>query len=356
MLGPSEFRALVSGQRRGAFAALARAALRTLEIPYSTAVRWRNRRYDSGRARITRVGVPVVSVGNLTLGGTGKTPTVEWLARWFTERGVRVALVSRGYGSQAGRVNDEALELAKLLPNVPHVQDANRVRGAQRAIAEHRCQLIILDDGFQHRRIARDFDLVLVDALEPFGFGHVFPRGTLREPLACWSRAHAILLTRAELLNADQRGKIRDEVLRYAPHAVWAEATHAPEALESSQGVRQPLQSLAGQSIAAFCGLGNPAGFRHALAGCGYRVVAMREFADHHPYTEADIETLAAWVDALDVAAVVCTGKDLVKIANRWRAKTPLWALSSRLQILAGQCELETALAPLVLSQRLDFG
>ncbi len=348
MFGPSEFRALVSGQTNGPFATLARTALRAMEIPYTAAVRWRNRRYDLGRTKVTRVDVPVVSVGNLTLGGTGKTPAVEWLARWFTERGVRVALVSRGYGAVAGRANDEALELARNLPAVPHVQDADRVRGAWQAIAEHHCQLVILDDGFQHRRIARDVDVVLVDALEPFGFRHVFPRGTLREPLSGWSRADVVILTRAELLDKAQRARIRDEVLRYAPQAVWAEATHAPESLESPAGDHSPLETLAAQPIAAVCGIGNPAGFRHALAGCGFQVVAVREFADHYPYTDADLEALAAWADALDVAAVVCTGKDLVKIANRWRANTPLWALRSRLKFLGGQSELEARLAPLV--------
>ncbi len=344
MFGPSEFRAIVSGQRRGIGPALARAALRVLEIPYTVAVRWRNRRYDTGRCAVTRVDVPVVSVGNLTLGGTGKTPAVEWLARWFTEQSVRVALVSRGYGAEAGRANDEALELARNLPDVPHVQDADRVRGARQAIAEHRCQLVVLDDGFQHRRIGRDLDLVLVDALEPFGFDHVFPRGTLREPLSGWSRANALVLTRAELLDADQRARIRDVVLRHAPHAVWAEAMHAPESLESPTGDHQPLETLTAQPIAAVCGIGNPAGFRHALVGCGYQVVATREFADHYPYTDADLTALATWADALDVAAVVCTGKDLVKIADRWSAKTPLWALRSRLKFLSGQRELEAAL------------
>ncbi len=167
---------------------MARGALALAEIPYAAAVDWRNRRYDCG-ATVQRVGVPVVSVGNLTLGGTGKTPLVEWLARWFADRGVRVVLVSRGYGALPGQPNDEALELAQSLPQVPHLQNRDRVQAALEAIGELGAQLILLDDGFQHRRLARDLDLVLVDALEPFGFGHVFPRGTLREPLAGWRRA-----------------------------------------------------------------------------------------------------------------------------------------------------------------------
>src|SRR5262249_52600698 len=159
------------GRRRGPWAALARGGLRVLEVPYTAAVQWRNRRYDRGWAQIHRVEVPVVSVGNLTLGGTGKTPVVEWLARWFAERQVRLGLVSRGYGAKPGQLNDEALELAHKLPGVPHVQDPDRVSGARAVIDRFGCSLVLLDDAFQHRRIARDLDIVLVDALEPDGFG-----------------------------------------------------------------------------------------------------------------------------------------------------------------------------------------
>ncbi len=151
----------------------------------------RNWRYDTGRAVPRRVSAPVISVGNLTLGGVGKTPFVEWLARWLVARGVRVAIVSRGYGAPASgdspdieRLNDEARELAEKLPGVPHCQHADRLSACQRAIDQHGAELLLLDDAFQHRRVYRDLDILLVDACEPFGFEHVFPRGTLREPLA----------------------------------------------------------------------------------------------------------------------------------------------------------------------------
>lgn len=346
-LGPSEFRDLVSGRRRGFAATLARAALRAIETPYAAAVRLRNWRFDTGRAPAHRAEVPVVSVGNITLGGTGKTPTVEWLARWFAERGVRVGIVSRGYGAEPGRPNDEALELAESLPEVPHVLDRDRVRGARRAIAEFGCQLLVLDDGFQHRRLARDFDLVLVDALEPFGFGHVFPRGTLREPLSGWARADALVLTRVEQVDEAARSRIREQAQRYAPRALWLEATHAPYALRAASGDEQPLASLAGRRIAAFCGIGNPAGFQGALARSGYEVAGAREFADHFAYAAPDVAELARWSDGLDVAAVVCTRKDLVKIGDRWPGAKPLWALAGRLEITSGHDELEAALEPL---------
>jgi tetraacyldisaccharide 4'-kinase len=345
--GPSEFRELVSGRRRGLGATLARAGLGVLEWPYAAAIRWRNSRYDRGRAQIVRIEVPVISVGNITLGGTGKTPAVEWLARWFTDQGVRVGLVSRGYGAKPGQVNDEALELARKLPDVPHVLDPNRVRGARQVVREFGCRLVLLDDAFQHRRIARDLDIVLVDALEPYGFGHVFPRGTLREPLSGWSRADVVMLTRAELASETQRAAIHQRVRQLSPAAIWVEATHAPQCLQSASGERQLLDTLKGHRIAAFCGIGNPAGFRHALADCGFQIAAMREFADHFAYSPGDIESLARWSNELGVAGVVCTCKDLVKVTMPWSGRAPLWALSSQLRISSGLDLLEAVLHPL---------
>jgi tetraacyldisaccharide 4'-kinase len=325
-------------------AMLARGCLRLLEWPYTSVVRVRNWRYDTGRSAITKVGVPVVSVGNITLGGTGKTPAVEWLVRWFTERGLRVALVSRGYGAEAGKPNDESRELALKLPGVPHVLDADRVRGARRAIAEFDCQLIVLDDAFQHRRIHRDLDIVLIDALEPFGFGHVFPRGTLREPLAGWRRAQLAILTRSDLVDESQRVAIRNQFARYAPAAAWVEATYPPRALAAADGQERDTAELAGRRVAAFCGIGNPAGFRLSLAQCGFDVVEMRELADHFPYPAGEVAALARWVDSLQVASAICTSKDLVKIGDSWPGATPLCALASRLQIVTGQSELEASL------------
>jgi len=345
---PSSFRDLVSGRRRGLWAAVLRGVFRILEVPYTWAGRWRNRRYDTGKAETCRVGVPVVSVGNLTLGGTGKTPMVEWLVRWFQERDTRPVIVSRGYGSKKGSQNDEALELAQRLPGVPHLQNPNRVAAAQEAIAAHDCQVIVLDDAFQHRRIARDLDIVLLDALEPFGFGHVFPRGTLREPIAGLQRAGIVALSRADLLEPPERAEIREQVEKLAPNALWMEVAHTAKALISASGRQEPLDSLAGKPVAAFCGLGNPAGFRHTLEACGYELAGFCEFPDHHIYCEPDLVALAKWVQSLDVEALLCTGKDLVKFDLDELGYRPLWALTVGLEILAGREELEGRLDSLL--------
>jgi tetraacyldisaccharide 4'-kinase len=404
MLNPSDFHDLVSGRRRGVAAGVGRLGLRLVEVPYTWAVAWRNRRYDRGRAEVHRAGVPVVSVGNITLGGTGKTPMVAWLARWFRSRGIRASIVSRGYGAEAGGQNDEARELERQLPDVPHLQNPDRVAAAGVAVEELETQLIILDDGFQHRRLARDFDIVLIDALEPFGYEHVFPRGTLREPLSGLKRADAVLLSRADMVSADDREAIRRRVATFAPAALWGEIRHAPQDLISADGAASDLDVLKTGKIAAFCGLGNPAGFRHTLEsvikgpllsqgagrsegdevenqrtkekhsrgsphpnplpegegmardgsphpnllpkGEGSRgIAAFREFPDHHPYSRDDIESLARWAEELDVAAVVCSQKDLVKISIRRLGGKPLFAMRIAMEFLVGQEGIEKGLS-----------
>ncbi len=350
LFDPASFRDLVGGRRRGAGASLLRGGLRLGETCYATAVRLRNWGYDRGAARVRQAGVPVVSVGNLTLGGTGKTPMVRWLVRWFLERGVRVSVVSRGYGSAVGEANDEALEMRLLLPDVPHLQNPDRVSAAREAVEKHGSQLVVLDDGFQHRRIARDLDIVLLDALTPFGYDHVFPRGMLREPVSGLRRADVVVLSRADLIEPSEREAIWRIVRRHAPDAIFAEAAHAGKGVrnllcEAPEGpFRQKVPDTFSGPVAAFCGIGNPAGFRHTLEQCGCRVVGFREFPDHHRYTPEDEDSLARWAEELEVSAVLCTCKDLVKISRDRLGTKPLWAVRIELELLGGQEALESRL------------
>lgn len=356
LLNPSDFREIVSGRDRGFKAAAWRALFAAIEPLYAAAVRYRNWRYDTGRSAIARVEVPVISVGNLTLGGTGKTPMVEWLARWFLDRGIRVVLVSRGYGAVEGQTNDEAKELQDKLPEVPHLQNPERRVAAREAIDRLGAQLILLDDGFQHRRLARDLDIVLVDALDPFGCGHVFPRGMLREPLTGFARAQVIALSRADAVDAQARQRIRDRIRQYNPSAVWLELSHAPRALRSAGGTQVPLEKLAQQRLLAFCGIGNPAGFRHALESCGYTLVAFREFPDHHQYGSADREELASLAQASGAESLVCTHKDLVKIPQAAIDARPIWALEIGLQVLGGADDLQSRLEVLAAQAHASVG
>lgn len=297
--------------------------------------------------------MPVVCVGNLTLGGTGKTPMVEWIARRLREREIRVAIVSRGYGVEAGARNDEAIELEEKLPDVPHLQNVDRVEGARTAIEEFESQAILLDDGFQHRRLKRDLDVVLIDALEPFGYGHVFPRGLLREPLSGLRRAGVVVLSRADLVDEAERSRICDVVRRHNDAAIWCEVRHAPRTLLSSSGsnaasVETSLESLRSRRVVGFCGIGNPEGFRRTLVGLGCDIVGFREFPDHHAYERTDVDALAK--AALDSSAelLVCTHKDLVKLRIDSLAGRPLKAVVVGVEFLVGEAELVAELEAVV--------
>ncbi len=349
MLSASKFRDLVSGRSRGWRSSVARGLLRCAEVPYAAIVQSRNFGYDCGWLRTHAVDALVISVGNLTMGGTGKTPMVQWLADWFQQRDMRVALVSRGYKAAPDSQNDEALELSQKLPDVPHLQNPDRVAAARQAIAEHQSQVILLDDAFQHRRIQRDLDIVLIDALEPSGFGHVFPRGTLREPMRNLRRADVIVLSRSDAIDAQRRIALRDQIRRRAPHADWVEVVHEPKALRCFGGDRQSLDWLAGRKVLAFCGIGNPAGFRHTLASSGCVVADFIEFSDHHPYDDQDLQRLSRWAQRYnDAAAVICTHKDLVKVNRGQIEGLPLWALEIGVAIRAGEDLLGSQLTALL--------
>jgi tetraacyldisaccharide 4'-kinase len=317
-------------------------------IPYGWAIRWRNARYNRGAAEIHQAGVPVVSIGNLTVGGTGKTPMVQWLAQHLRREGVRVAILSRGYGAEQDAVNDEALELELALPDVPHLQNPDRAASAAVAVEELAAQLLLLDDGFQHRRLARDLDIVLLDASEPFGFDYLLPRGTLREPVESLSRAQVIVLSRADMADAAARQSIRQRVSSLNPGAMWCEVEHRAAGLLDSTGGAESLESIAGQPVAAFCGIGNPAGFRHTLQSLGCQIAAWREFPDHHNYTRADVDQLSRMISDAGARQVLCTRKDLVKLRVPTLGAAPLRAVSVELQCLSGENELVAALAPLI--------
>jgi tetraacyldisaccharide 4'-kinase len=333
------YRGLVSGEHAGWVPGLMREGLRALSVPYGWAVRLRNSGYDAGRLRRHRADVPVVSIGNLTLGGTGKTPCVEYVARFFAERQLRVAILSRGYGAR-GR-NDEALLLDENLPEVPHLQGPDRVALAYEARACLGSDVLVLDDGFQHRRLARDLDVVLIDATNPWGGGHLFPRGLLREPIAALQRADIVMLTRCDLVDAAAHAELRQALARIAPGMPVVETSHRALGLAHESG-RADIGRLRGRPLLAFCGLGNPRAFRRTLDNLGLNVADFRTFPDHHHYSPADLDELAAWAQgqAAD-SVVVTTQKDLVKLRRTALGGKELWALRVGLHFEAGQALLD---------------
>jgi tetraacyldisaccharide 4'-kinase len=273
---------------------------------------------------------------------------VEWIARHGRQQGVRVAILSRGYGAEQGGMNDEALELELALPDVPHLQNPDRAASAKVAMEELASQLLVLDDGFQHRRLARNLDIVLLDATEPFGFDHVLPRGTLREPISGLRRAQVVVLSRADMIEPPQREALRQRAMQYCPAAAWCEIEHRPSALLDSTGAQFPLSDADQEPVAAFCGIGNPAGFRHTLDSLGAKVVAWREFPDHHGYTRSDVDELAEMASQSGATLTLCTRKDLVKLRVPTLGGAPLRAVGVELRFLCGEAEMKRALAPLM--------
>ena len=349
MIDAAAFHELASGQRRGVIPAFLRGALWCAQAPYGIAVAARNRRYDRSHAAVTRVGAPVVSIGNLTVGGSGKTPMVKWVARKIEQMGLRPGLVSRGYGADGATANDEARELAADLPTTPHVQNPDRVAAAREAIDRHGVEAIIMDDGFQHRRLARDLDIVLVDATSPWGYGWLLPRGALREPLAALGRADVVCLTRRSMVDTATRDEIRDRVKAIALGALWCEADHAPVHLVAADGTTRPCNEISGKRVAAFCGIGNPAAFFASLESVGASIAWRGVWPDHHRYTDDDAQQIADAARSAGTEAVVCTRKDLVKFSDLDVA-LPVVALAIEMQVSLGGEELAAAIRSAVLT------
>ncbi|HTU89650.1 MAG TPA: tetraacyldisaccharide 4'-kinase [Gemmataceae bacterium] len=335
---------LISGEARGLGPALERLGLRAASVPYGLAIRLWNAAYENGWLKSERVPAAVVSVGNLTAGGTGKTPFVEYVARFYRNLHSRIAILSRGYGG-GGALNDEAQVLKENLPDAPHLQGADRVALARTAIAELKSEVLVLDDGFQHRRLARDVDVVLIDATAPWGHGYLLPRGLLREPPSSLRRADVLVLTRCDQVPAEQRERLRRTIDRIAPHKLLVETTHGPVDLSASDGQTAPLELLRNGPVAAFCGIGNPQAFRRSLLDLGARLEDFRSYPDHHAYGRADVEELYRWADRLlSGALIVTTQKDMVKLRLSRLGERPLRWLRIRLRVESGQDALEGCL------------
>lgn len=315
--------------------------------------------YEHGVLRSHRLQAPVVCVGNLTVGGTGKTPFVALLARDLDERGLRVGLLSRGYRSagdaEAGG-NDEARLLADELPGVPHVQDADRVRGG-RALVEGGADVVLCDDGFQHLRLARDLDLVLIDATRPWGLPPgpdggapvraMLPRGFLREPLRALRRAQAVVLTRSDQAGSSALAELEAEIGEAAPGVPVLLAEHRASMLRAPDGEMRHPTSLRGVDVDLASGIGNPESFERTVVELGARVHEHRAFGDHHAFAAGDLAGLGEGERVLLV-----TAKDHVKLAEH---APHAHVLTVRMEITRGASILEALLDSLRPSRNREY-
>ena len=323
------------------------ALLRSFAFPaagaYGLLAGVRNRLFDEGVLPSRRAQCRVVSVGNLTVGGTGKTPMVVWLAEFLRGEGWRVAVASRGYGGTCGRrlcvvsdgsrmvadvrlSGDEPQLLARRLPHVPVLCSAHRSRAVAAAVEKFGTQAAILDDGFQHRRLARDLDLVLLDARTPFGNGWLFPRGSLREPPSALRRAHALVLSRFD--GSPPAEANREKLAKRWPEKAILTGAYRPVRLfEAATGREIPLSSLAGVRAAAFAGIAKPEAFFRTIEDLGVRLVYSCALPDHHPLSPTLLSSLVETAAAQAPELWLTTEKDWVRLAVTRSPAMDLWVL-----------------------------
>ncbi len=317
-----------------------KALARALAGLYGLGARGRRALYEAGLLTGQRLPAPVVSVGNLTVGGTGKTPLVIFLARHLQEQGRRPAILSRGYGAvrrgvtrvsdgrrlfhQPPVVGDEAYLLARSLPRVPVYTGVDRYAAGLAAWQDLRPDLFLLDDGFQHFRLHRDLDLVLLDAAAPFGNGRLLPAGPLREPPAALAEAQVLILTRFEPRHQANLQALRE---RFPAQTILTAALRPCGAKRFPGGDPEPPEALRGQRLLAFAGLARPEVFGQTLKDLGVELAGFGVFPDHYPYRDLDRQDLLKGATASGAAALVTTAKDWARLGEEWTGPMPLWVL-----------------------------
>lgn len=339
--------------------ALFRILLSFLSFLYGIGVWLRNGLYGLGLLRSVKLPCFVVSVGNLTVGGTGKTPVVMHLAKKFAAKGKKVAVLTRGYarkGSEPVRavkkddtaesVGDEPLLISRRLDPIPVVVGKDRARSGAWAIDHLKVDTLVLDDGFQYRKLRKDAEIVLIDATNPLGNGCLLPRGILRESPSSFKRANLVLLSKVEqceIINSKIAG-LEERLHILNPRMGIAKAAYFPLQLIRLDGQeRLSAGEIAGKSILAFSGIASPASFRKTLEGLGAKVLGERSFPDHHYYTDAEIRELVREAQDMKVCGLVTTEKDGVRIP-RIDSDIPIWMLGIDIEIRSGNEAIETLL------------
>lgn len=358
---------IISGQRRGKRAAVARFCLFVLSKVYTTAIKVRRFLYDVRILRDSTLGVQVIAIGNLTVGGTGKTPVVEKFARELKEQGRHVAILSRGYRSKPppfskrfmdrvlfrqdrtpprivsdGRsllldsetAGDEPYMLASNLKDVVVLVDKDRVKSGRYAIEKFGCDTLLLDDGFQYWKLAgRRRDIVLIDCQSPFGNEHLLPRGTLREPESHLSRASTFFITKSD----GKTAALRARIAKSNPAAAIIECIHSPLYFEDVfTGERAGLEFLQNKKVASLSGIAQPESFERSLVALGAELVYTKRFADHHRFTQQEVLNAINRGKKRQAEAIITTQKDAVRFPKIDRRDLPILFMRVEIKILSG--------------------
>lgn len=365
---------IIEGRRQDRKAKLVAKFLWALSRLYAGIVQARNALYRVGILRRKTLGCMIVSVGNLTVGGTGKTPVVEMFARALREGGRKVAVLSRGYkrkkrfalralwdrGFQyqpgivsdgkkvwmgSAEAGDEPFMLAQNLSGVAVLVDKNRVKSGSYAIEKMGMDTLILDDGFQYLPLGRRVDVVLVDATNPFGNGHLLPRGVLREPLKNIARADFVFVTKADGMATQA---IVQKIHALNPKAPVVECQHDPKHLvELATGSIKPLEFLKGKKVAVLTAIASPEGFEKALQALGAELAITIRFPDHHRFTERDIKEVIKEMARKKVEAIITTEKDAVRFPSMEKKNVPVYFLRVEIKISAGAVDFNDCVARL---------
>lgn len=321
---------------------------------YGMAAQARRRLYGRGWLKVWRLPAPVISVGNLTVGGTGKTPLVAFLGRELQQRGLKVAILSRGYGGrrkELTRVSDgeqvrfkppevgeEAYWLAKTLPGTIVYTCPSRYEAGIAAWREHRPDLFLLDDGFQHFQLHRDLDIVLLDAGAPLGNGRLLPAGPLREPADTLAEAQVIVFTRV----GGQKAPFCLELSRRFPDKDFLDAALFPKnarlyGQRNCGGGCFGPESLKNRALFAFAGIARPRGFAEVLDNLGVELRGFKEFPDHHPYCSAELRRLVGEAKDSGAEALITTAKDWARLGEKWEGDLPLWVLEVEVSLVRSE-------------------
>ena len=294
----------------------------------------------------------VISVGNLSMGGTGKTPAVRLMAEYLQTKGQRVAVLTRGYGrtmpgqkvllnGQGGwrAVGDEPLMLSRVLPMVPIVVGRDRVASGRLAVEKFQPRFLILDDGLQYLRLARDVDVVTIDATCPFGNGRLFPGGILRENLDALQRAHLFFVTRVN--QAENVDRLVRFLQQTNPRAVVVQGAYRPSSLTDVNSDKQlSLESVKGEPVLAMSGIGNPISFETTLRQLGARIAEKLHFPDHHPFLRTEVLAALKLAEELGARYVVTTEKDRARLPIIEKPAIPVLSMDIRLKVVSGEKQL----------------
>lgn len=332
-----------------------RVLLGAASLAYGAGVLARRGLYTSGILKRKRVKAKVICIGNLTAGGTGKTPAVLLAAETLRKRGHEVAILSRGYGRRApknsvgvlidGRhtdwreCGDEPWMIHQSLQGqgVPVVVCPDRAKAGDVAVEMYGSRVLILDDGFQHLRLHRDLDVVLVNARDPFGGGRLLPLGDLREPVSAIRRAGLVVITHADRVTAAELTRLRDEIEALHPGVTVVESAHkADHILDVKTEAKHPLSELKGKAVVALSGIGDPLSFETQLETLGASVAQSWRYPDHHPYTSRELKSIE---DLRGGLALVTTHKDFVRLPDDWRERLggSVFVLGIKLELLKGR-------------------